>query len=399
MPIKRDLIITYYILIRFTEYKPMILIFEPQCIGFEHAEFNAALIKVLEKSSNDELLFIGEKEHINNIKKLLKPDERINFKEIEVPPKDKSDMGRFRQEFGLTKEVFYLADSLGCDQIICSSIKSPSLIAVKYYVRRFKNIKVLIVPHSIIDSMNEIPFSRDIIFWFNFWFRFFNSAKIKYILLGKTIQEELIKEIPKMERYLEYMDHPWLFKNFDINENPLGDKIVFGFLGVGYRKKGIEDFINLSKKYYATNNGKIIKFNLVGHLPQDNGDLNINSTIDAPKTPLSNDEYNQKLMEIDYALFLHKASDYRFTASGAFFEAISSLKPIIAIKNPFMEYYFNLMGDIGYLCDDFIQLENIISDIIKNPPEKRYKAQQLNILQGREKISIEKIAEKFRKIK
>lgn len=375
----------------------MILIFEPQCIGFEHAEFNAALIKVIKKSSDDKILFIAEKDHIKHVKSLLGSTRGIQFKEIEVPPKEQSNMGRFRKEFRLTKDIFYLADSLGCDQIICASIKSSSLIAVKYYLQRFKNTKVLIVPHSIVDSINKMPLSRDIIFWFNFWFRFFNTSRLKYLLLGKPIYDELVKEIPKMEKYFEYIDHPWLFSNYKINENPLDNKISFGFLGVGYRKKGIEDFITLAENTNAIDNEINIEFSIVGHLPQDE-EINTSSLINASKVPLSNEEYNKKLMEIDYALFFHKASDYRFTASGAFFDAISQLKPIIALKTPFIEYYFNLIGDIGYLCNDYGEMESVVRDIIKNPPEERYKKQQLNILQGREKISIKKIAEKFAKL-
>lgn len=376
----------------------MILIFEPQCIGFEHAEFNAAFIKVIEKSSNDEILFIAEKNHIKNVKSLLGSTEEIQFKEIEVPPKEQSNMGRFRQEFALTKAVFYLANSLGCTQIIFSSIKSPSLIAAKYYLRSFKDINVLIIPHSVVDSINKVPFSRDIIFWFNFWFRFFNTERIKYIFLGKPIHDELVKEIPRMEKYLEYIDHPWLFRNYETNENPLENKISFGFLGVGYRKKGINDFIKLAENTKDSNDKINIEFSIVGHLPQDE-EVNSSSLINASKAPLSDEEYNKKLKDIDYALFFHKASDYRFTASGAFFDAISQLKPIMALKTPFIEYYFNLMGDIGYLCKNYDEMENVITDIIKNHPKERYKKQQLNMLQGREKISIEKIAEKFAKIK
>jgi len=379
--------------------KKMILIFEPQCIGFEHAEFNAAFIKVIEKSSDDEILFIAEKDHIKNVESLLGVTEQINFKEIEVPPKEQSNMGRFRQEFGLTKDVFYLADTIGCNQIIFSSIKSPSLIVAKYYLRKFKSINVLIVPHSIIDSIYKIPLSRDIIFWFNFWFRFFNTPQLKYLLLGKTIKDELVKELPEMEKYFEYIDHPLLFKNYEVDDNHFGKKIVFGFLGVGYRKKGIGDFIKLSEDIKEEYGEDRTNFILVGHIPEDDFKIEDNFPITASKTPLNQADYNKCLEKINYALFFHKAEDYRFTASGAFFDAISYIKPIIAIKNPFLDYYFNLMGDIGYLCENYDEMRDTIFNIIKNPPKERYKQQQLNILQGREKISIEKIAEKFASIK
>jgi len=43
----------------------MIIICEPQCIGFEHAEFNAALLSVIKHAFPDEeIMFVAEKEHI-----------------------------------------------------------------------------------------------------------------------------------------------------------------------------------------------------------------------------------------------------------------------------------------------------------------------------------------------
>ena len=86
----------------------MIIIFEPQCIGFEHAEFNAAFMKVVEIAFNEKIIFIAEKEHIKNVKAIVGFDEQITYKEVEVPPKEDADMERSCREFEFVKRFFPL---------------------------------------------------------------------------------------------------------------------------------------------------------------------------------------------------------------------------------------------------------------------------------------------------
>ena len=49
---------------------------------------------------------------------------------------------------------------MNCNNLIFSSITSPSLIATKFLLRKFKDIKVLVVPHIVLDSITEVPRSR-----------------------------------------------------------------------------------------------------------------------------------------------------------------------------------------------------------------------------------------------
>lgn len=371
----------------------MIIIFEPQCIGFEHSKFNSLFIEIISKAFNNEILFLAEKEHLKNVEALIPNKERICFKETNVPPKYRSNMRRFCQEFKLTKEVFKLAESLNCHKIIFSSIKSPSLIAAKFFMHKFPEIEVMIVPHSIIDSVTNIPLSRDFIFWFRIWFQFFNKKKLKYLVLGKTIKDEVLKEFPSLEGHVEYIDHPVAFKNFEIH-NLNDGKVSFGFLGTCYRKKGINEFIKILNEVQK-NYGDNCNFLVAGHVPEGEHIQLKENNLNISSKPLNEKDYEKKIEKIDYATFLHKSDDYRFTASGVFFDAISYLKPVIAIRNPFFEYYFNLMGDIGYLCDNYNEVKEVIAGIIESHDNKKYIQQQLNMKMGREKISIERLAGKM----
>ena len=87
----------------------------------------------------------------------------------------------------------------------------------------------------------------------------------------------------------------------------------------------------------------------------------------------------QILVQIDYALFTYKLNSYKYTASGALIDAINFEKPIIALSNDYVKSYFDIYGNIGYLCNSYEELKNKIITITKNFPKEEYEIQVKNI--------------------
>ena len=112
--------------------------------------------------------------------------------------------------------------------------------------------------------------------------------------------------------------------------------------------------------------------------------------------PLKQDEYEDFIKDIDYAVFLYDEDNYKLTASATLFDAFSHLKPIIALRNPYFEHYFDKMGDIGDLCDTYEAIKDLIISIVNNQPNERYINQQKNIFKGRNQFGLDKLAEKIR---
>ncbi len=115
------------------------------------------------------------------------------------------------------------------------------------------------------------------------------------------------------------------------------------------------------------------------------------------ETPSRNDfmprtDYENAISSLHYILFFYPNSMYRYIASGAFFDAISFEKPIIAIRNSFFEYYFNRYGEIGYLCDNLEEMSYYLSNI----NHERYKLQLQNIKQAKKDLSLENISKRLR---
>ncbi len=373
----------------------MIIICEPQCIGFEHAEFNATLINIVQYAyPNKNILFLSESKHLEYVKNILENDKKIEFIEIKIPPRQ-FNLKRFPPEFKIVKNVFNLSNNIKADKIIFSSITIPTLVSIKILIRHFKVIKTVVIPHNLLEEINsKIPLIPvETIFWPKFWISFFNTPNLIYLILGQSIKELLIQKIPHLEKYLLTIDHPCSFKNRKIQKNKKNDILKFGFLGVGKKSKGIDIFLKLAHEVQKEN--KKSKFIVIGHIIERSYKKN-SVYIPSPKLPLKQEKYNEYIQEIDYAIFLYKEDSYRLTASGALFDAFSHLKPIIALKNPFFEYYFDKMGDIGYLCNNYEEIKELTINIINHQPTERYINQQKNILKGRNQFKLDKLAKKIR---
>ena len=63
----------------------------------------------------------------------------------------------------------------------------------------------------------------------------------------------------------------------------------------------------------------------------------------------------------------HRSARCRLVASATFLDALSYVKPGIYLRNPYVEYYFEQMGDIGYLCDSYEEMREVVLAILSFP--------------------------------
>jgi hypothetical protein len=98
---------------------------------------------------------------------------------------------------------------------------------------------------------------------------------------------------------------------------------------------------------------------------------------------LGREAFEREILGNDYALFLYPQGSYRFSVSGAFLDAVSLLRPVVALKNPYFEHCFEKMGDIGYLCDTPEQLGELVRELCARFPKSHYAAQQKELRRGR----------------
>jgi hypothetical protein len=113
---------------------------------------------------------------------------------------------------------------------------------------------------------------------------------------------------------------------------------------------------------------------------------------------LSLAEYDQRADAIDYAVWTANPNSYRLAASASFLDALSYIKPGLYLRSDFVEYYFNQLGDIGYLCSTHEEMEATARSIVSSFPDERYRQQCANILRGRSVFEPARVAMQLRHI-
>lgn len=380
----------------------MTVICEPQCYGFEHAEVNAALIAVFCSAfPKEEIVFLAETGHLQRTREYIQAHgcREIRFQEIQLAPRRCSHPKRLVLEISVYRKIFARAVQYNADKIVFCAVTAQGLIVTKFLIRFFKSLRCVAVMHGVIETIVDWKefWRQQMVFWFRFPFLFWNSDRLKYLVFGSFIQESLSEMFPKIRKFVSAMDLPYSFQPPTIHV-PSENKTSFGALGVGSRSKGTDLFFKtaVEVKSYSRD----AEFILIGPVIDKQLVLPENNTVIIPSlsSPLSREDFSKWAQSIDYAVFFHKPESYRFSTSAAFFDALSYVKPVIAIRNPLFEYYFRLMGDIGYLCASYDEVNQVIKEIGRKFPIERYAFQRENILSGRARLSVPDLAKQIQTI-
>ncbi|WP_196601125.1 hypothetical protein [Pectinatus frisingensis] len=388
----------------------MLVLCELQCVFFEHVEFNAAFIESIIKSKkyeNEKIIFLAEEKHLLNVKKKLSNTKhKIYFEKINVANRNWLNYRRLVTDFFLIKKIIGFCKETEVKKIIFTSVNSSILISLKILLSFDNNTRCLAIIHGVLESIEKRPSLRpwEFFFWFKWAIKYFNRSNLQYIVLGEFIKKTLTKISPELALYVHAIDHPYIFKSEYIRDKQVNksNTVCFGAIGVGSLQKGTNSFFKLAEELsFDKRNNKEAKFFLVGCI--------IDSVLKKYKTnkvyccgnnkEIDRETFEKYLVKLDYAMFFYPPDSYKLTASGAFMDAITWGIPIIALKNPFFEYYFSKMGNIGYLCNDFAEIKKVVKKILeKDFSQKEYLLQRQNILTQREIFSVNTVGNRLRQV-
>ncbi len=384
----------------------MILIVEPQCVNFEHADFNTGLISVIANSySNEKVVLWAEEEHLNCLKN---NDEFVNNKQIEssiieIPERHLSEHKRFYDDFKIVLKTLKYSKKNNINSIFFLSLTSAGLLALKIIKPFFPNISAYVVLHGLLGDITNPPPKKvkQKIFEYKNVLYNFNNSKIKYILLCESIKKELLKLNDRLKNNLITIDIPpyehKIVDEKEFKEKQLNEKIKFATFGVAHKAKGSDSFFELTEKISKDN----ADFYLIGHITDKTLIESIkkyqNIKIPSAEKPLTRKEFDDLAKDVDYTIFSYPKDRYILRASGAFFDAVHYIKPIIAIRSPFYEHYFNKYGNIGYLCDSMQDMQFLIEKLITERPQEEYNEQCLSILKMKKELSVDNISTRLKK--
>jgi hypothetical protein len=362
------------------------------CRGFVHSDVNAALISVLKNLSlGEDLIYVGEDEHIRLVAERLKEYgiEGIKCHPVSVPT-TRNTVRKLMTYIRICREVLSLASTAKADLVVFSDVDGPSLIAYKLLSCVRKTPKCIAVIHGVLATIMKRPAnSFKHLFWFRRALMWRNDPKLCYLVPGEPIRESLVGKLPSLAPYVIHLDLPCLFADPEEREPFAGGVVRIGCFGVGHSDKGTTLLFEMAERIESLRPGSKVEFVLVGHIVDKRlkGIPFGRVSVPSPNEPMSREEYERTIKNMDYAIFFHRADEYDLRASGTLFDAFSHVKPLIALSTPLFEYYVRRFGDIGYLCRDLDQMRDKILEILETLPVDDYNRQRQNILRGRKSMS------------
>lgn len=220
---------------------------------------------------------------------------------------------------------------------------------------------------------------------FNFNSIFLNHAKenVTYIVLSKHIIYNLSKHNIVHRNKMLPITMPYIYSkdsSFSFNEK-LNNFGIIGYGNPAIMKSIIEKINNLSLS------NKYTFWNIGGNSSGLEGIDNLIFPIFGK--PLTREEIDLYSKKLDFTLILYDKDSYQLSCSGAVFESISYLKPIIYLSNSCINEYNKF--DIGLECENVKDLIKCITDIVINPDKHRvqYEVYVNNMIELRKKLDLD----------
>jgi len=236
-----------------------------------------------------------------------------------------------------------------------------------------------------------------------------NPRTLRLVALGQSIFDEAMKWRPDTFGQWCVIDMPYLLKEPSNTEwgvpDPQDGHLNFGFFGD--TRKGFSRFYQIAEDVKLSHD--IAQFTLVGfYIPNENENLKDVWCGSLLTEPLTRENYDRLAREVTYLVWTavpekyvlsrdtQPIEDYSLAPSATFLESLGYIKPGIYIRSRYIEHYFGILGDIGYLCDSYADMERVIAEIAEKFPEERYNTQCSNILSGRKIFEPSTIAKSLR---
>jgi hypothetical protein len=391
--------------------------YEPTCRGLEHTETNAALLAtVLAACPGEDVAFFAEQEHLAELRKCstnFQTENRVRWHTLEIAPRQHYTVRkRLRTEWAVCRRVLGEASHSSATGVILCCSTAASLLALKVLMTlRYRSLQVLAVQHSVLNSISHpagrhLPARPTI---YGLVLTRWPLARLRYLVLGNIIREAALRVAPSLRGQLFTLWIPRVFWEAPVALPAEGQPLRFVFPGVATYRKGFPAFCRMAWEATASSTSVPFTFELIGHISDpdlrealQNGALgvDVHKFVRLPETNtfLDSGRYHQQLSGATYAVFPHEPISGALISSGSVLDAFAHAIPCIVLRNPVFEDYFTRMGDIGYLCDSYEEMQDTIKSLLRGISVERYSQQQQNILKGRSMFTPEALAPQFRKI-
>ena len=336
---------------------------ELECKGVEHEKFNLGFLLKVSKFSK-KITFIAGHSHIEVIREQIPNDliKKINFISINIPEKHYK-INSILKYYKIFQSLKHKIDFN--ENVFMLSFFSWDLLAIKFFLasERIKVKSLFFVCHGALENLIILKSISGIkrylkpknlhVFFLSMVIKNFNSKRFTYLFLSKHIEnnfnksKRLINTIPH-----KTIDLPYYFDLIK-SKSPSKD-FCYGTIGKG----------DLGMTKSLLEKRKNLKFKIVRSIASKEFIQYKNCIFFDQNTRLSREKIRKEVEEVDFLLFFYPENHYQLSVSGALYDAINYLKPIIFLRNSCISYY-NDTYNIGIECESLEEMISIIDSKVE----------------------------------
>lgn len=372
-----------------------IFVFDNVIIGNNHLVINASIINIAKnffEHGNSEILCFGDKSHMLSISRLLRQSEncKVSFNSIEVIHPKANKIEKFfswLNKLRIDKNHFN-------ELIELSRVEQPKLFVINTLIPlnlfRFIGImnneinqKFLIFLHGELEYIfkKDLSFGQKIKGFLIKKALKKASSNTKFIVFSDYIKESLINKFNFKNDQIISVNHPIL--EYVRTNHEMSNCISFSHIGVANIRKNSSLIFKLADDMVPDIENYKCKFSIIGKVDKKEINHISNNVIVESKdnNSINNEKYIELITKSDYSLIFLFGDEYVHRISGSLLDSIQYQVPIIALKHPTTIELFDKGGDIGFLCDNFEEMQEVINEIVLRNHKyiERYKTQILNL--------------------
>ena len=365
------------------------LVVEPQMENLFHSPFNAALLHaVLLAYPELRISFRALPGHTQAVRSILELNApqiipRIEWRTIAAPA-GTSTWARWQANARLFRAILVPGE-----RVLFCSISRMQLLQLKRILKPTAEVRAVL--HGDLDSIEQPVTQRfpASLFALGRILRKTQPRGLRYLLLGKSILENMPPAFAPAMANAGIIDHPYHFK--PVAPAPPGP-IVFGIFGNTGEAGELEQVARQVKAAHPE-----IVFRLIGFLANDHAVARLAPLVeDASTQPITQAEFTRRSAGITYTLWLSSPNSFRLRASGTFFDALAYGKPLVYTANPFVDSYYASAPGIGTRCETLADVPAAITHLAAAHTPESYAAAQAAILDFRTRFTPEALANRLR---
>lgn len=365
--------------------------------GTNHVYFNSAMLKMLAKLYSCRIVFYGEKVHINLVSQLV---NYTNIEYIPLPVTNYLGAKILLSDFNAIRwyRKTRKRNDVSKDDFIVFLNRLPFTMLYVNLLNLFGKKKIINILHGELEYLVNHKLKGLTRYYYRVfkWAYKLSSENSIYVFLGESIKQTVINfGIRFPHAKLITIDHPYGYDAIRNNNTLLGDEICVSNVGSAAVRKN-SNLMPVLKGCLNNCNDKI-KLMVIGTVEESLQRDFKKAGIQYNKSKTSKESYENQISETHYSLSFFTKEMNIALASGSFFDCIKFAKPLLALGgNPFVDYYFNLLGDIGYRFGTIEEMASFLGKL-DGSENNHYLEQVKNLEKAQITLSLDNIGESFKK--